>query len=164
MFLLQKISLNALKSDTLQQTKRFSFTQAFPYCPFRKKPFPPSISHLHPAITYCPLKNDAVLVISALTPYAVTPEPRTDSKPFRRRVVRKNGFGSCRRKYLQNYLRQSFESSPGVQRVATLWGTFGSFRTREKNKPFPFREAPRFANLESAHRSRSFAPQQLKPF
>ena len=100
MFLLQKICLNALKSDTLQQTKRFSFTQAFPYCPFRKKPFPPSISHLHPAITYCPLKNDAVLVISALTPYAVTPEPRTDSKPFRRRLVRKTGFDSCRRKTL----------------------------------------------------------------
>ena len=68
--------------------------------PIQKKPFPPSISHLHPAITYCPLKNDAVLVISALTPYAVTPEPRTDSKPFRRRLVRKTGFDSCRRKTL----------------------------------------------------------------
>ena len=68
--------------------------------PIQKKPFPPSISHLHPAITYCPLKNDAVLVISALTPYAVTPEPRTDSKPFRRRFVRKTGFGSCCRKTL----------------------------------------------------------------
>ena len=56
----------------------------------------------------------------ALIPYAVTPEPRTDSKPFRRRFVRKTGFGSCRRKFLQNYFRQSFESSPGVQRVATL--------------------------------------------
>ena len=68
--------------------------------PIQKKPFPPSIYHLHPAITYCPLKNDAVLVISALTPYAVTLEPRTDSKPFRHRFVRKNGFGSCRRKAL----------------------------------------------------------------
>ena len=68
--------------------------------PIQKKPFPPSIYHLHPAITYCPLKNDAVLVISALTPYAVTPEPRTDSKPFRRRFVRKTGFGSCRWKTL----------------------------------------------------------------
>ena len=68
--------------------------------PIQKNPFPPSISHLHPAITYCPLKNDAVLVISALTPYAVTPEPRTDSKPFRRRLVRKTGFGSCRWKAL----------------------------------------------------------------
>ena len=58
--------------------------------------------------------------MSALNPYAVTPERRTDSKPFRRRFVRKTGFGSCRRKYLQKYFRQSFESSPGVQRVATL--------------------------------------------
>ena len=65
-------------------------------------------------------KNTAILLSSALNPYAVTPEPRTDSKPFRRRFVRKTGFGSCRWKLLQKHFRQSFESSPGVQRVATL--------------------------------------------
>ena len=43
-------------------------------------------------------KNTVYLSMSALTPYAVTPERRTDSKPFRRRFVRKTGFGSCRRK------------------------------------------------------------------
>ena len=141
MFLLQKICLNALKSDTLQQTKRFSFTQAFPYCPFRKKPFPPSISHLHPAITYCPLKNDAVLVISALTPYAVTPEPRTDSKPFRRRFVRKNGFGSCRRNLLQQYFRQSFESSPESRGSQTSGVLLVLFVQAKRIKPFPLRES-----------------------
>ena len=54
---------------------------------------------------------------------------------------------------------------PGVQRFANLWCTFGSFRTREKHEKRPFRRKFRgFSNLDSAHRSRSFAPQQLKPF
>ena len=76
----------------------------------------------HPAITCCPPKNDAVLFIFALTPYAVTPERRTDSKPFRRRFVRKTGFGLCRRKLLRNYFRQSFESrsQDGVPRAFWL--------------------------------------------
>ena len=159
-FLLHKLFFSVLKRHPILQTKSFPFEQAFrfysqkpsffepkafllhrPFFTIPSNPFLPSISHSHPAITYCPPKNDAVLFIFALNPHAVTPEPRTDSKPFRRRFVRKTGFGSCRRKYLQNYLRQSFESSPGVQRVATLWGTFGSFRTSEKNKTVPLRES-----------------------
>ena len=59
----------------------------------KRRPFAPSHNLLS-------AKNTAILLISALTPYAVTPEPRTDSKPFRRRLVRKTGFGSCRRKTL----------------------------------------------------------------
>ena len=74
------------------------------YKPFRiaipSHSFLPSIFHSHPAITYCPPKNDAILFIFALNPHAVTPEPRTDSKPFRRCFVQKTGFGSCRRKTL----------------------------------------------------------------
>ena len=109
-----------LKRHPILQTKSFSFAQAFLRCPQKfpvsinqkfsiytglsllhpRNPFPPSISHSHPAITYCPPKNNAVLFISALNPYAVTPEYRTDSKPFRRRFVRKTGFGSCCRKTL----------------------------------------------------------------
>ena len=72
----------------------------------------PAAALFHPAITYCPPKNTAILLSFALTPYAVKPERRTDSKPFRRRFVRKAGFGSCRWKALLNLLRQSFESSP----------------------------------------------------
>ena len=54
---------------------------------------------------------------------------------------------------------------PGVQRFANLWCTFGSFRTREKHeKRSHCREHRGSANLESAHRNGSFAPQQLKPF
>ena len=42
---------------------------------------------------------------------------------------------------------------PGVQRFANLWGTFGSFRTSEKNKIVPLQEARGSANLESAHKT-----------
>ncbi len=99
--------------------KAFLFAQTF-LITLQNHPFPPSISHSHPAITYCPQKRTAVLFISALNPHAVTQEPRTDSKPFRRHFVRKTGFDTCRRELFQDYFRQSFESSPGVQRVATL--------------------------------------------
>ena len=93
----------------------------------------------HPAITYCPPKNDAVLLISALTPYAVKPEPRTDSKPFRRRLVRKTGFDTCRRKALQSYFRQSFESSPESRGSQTSGVLPVLFVQAKRIKPFPFR-------------------------
>ena len=116
----QKALRVALKSRPILQTKNFPFEQAFPcysqkpafFAPkaflfaqtflitLQNHPFPPSISHSHPAITYCPQKSTAVLFISALTPHAVTQEPRTDSKPFRRHFVRKTSFGSCRRKLI----------------------------------------------------------------
>ena len=50
----------------------------------KRQAFPSPISHSHPAITYCPQKNTAILLIPALNPYAVTPELRTDSNPHRR--------------------------------------------------------------------------------
>ena len=54
---------------------------------------------------------------------------------------------------------------PGVQRFANLWCTFGSFRTSEKHeKRLLCRKHRGSANLESAHCSDIFAPQQLKPF
>ena len=97
---LQKTFLTALKSSFFPQSKSLSFSKTFSYCPPKQSFSATNTENFHPAITYCPLKNDAVLFISALTPLAVTPEPRTDSKPFRRRFVRKTGFGSCRRKTL----------------------------------------------------------------
>ena len=71
-----------------------------------------------------------------------------------------------RRKFLQNLFRQSFESFPGVQRFANLWCAFWFFLHNAKStKNVPFRRKLRgFANLESAHRSHSSTPQQLKPF
>ena len=108
----------------------------------------PAAALFCPAITYCPQKNTAVLLISALNPYAVTPERRTDSKPFRRRFVRKTGFGSCRWKLLQKYFRQSFESSPesrGSQpsislkhgRLAHVRSQFSLFRRSPTHKNLP---------------------------
>ena len=114
----------------------------------KRQAFPSSISHSHPAITYCPQKNTAILLIPALNPHAVTPEPRTDSKPFRRRFVRKTGFGSCRRKFLQNYFRQSFESrsQDGVPRA--FYVTFCT--TQKVTTRSLCREHRGFPNLESA--------------
>ena len=176
-----------LKSPPFFEPKAFLLHKPFFTIP--SNPFLPSIFHSHPAITYCPPKNDAVLVISALNPYAVTPEPRTDSKPFRRRFVRKTGFGSCCRKLLQNHFRQSFESrsQDGVprafyvtfcttQKVTTrsLCREHRGFANLEsaypnnnsaltKLKPFP-KEIRGFPNLESAHQNNNFPRTKLKPF
>ena len=99
-----KSFFSVLERHPILQTKNFPFEQAFPcysqkpaffapkafllYKPSlivtQSTPFPPSALHSHPAITYCPPKNTAILFISALTPYAVTPEHRTDSNPHRR--------------------------------------------------------------------------------
>ena len=95
-----KSFFSVLERHPILQTKSISFAQSFlNYHP--KQPFSTTnTANSHPAITYCPLKNTAVLLIFALNPHAVTPEPRTDSKPFRRRFVRKAGVGSCCRKTL----------------------------------------------------------------
>ena len=57
---------------------------------------------------------------------------RTDSKPLRRCFVGKTGFGRSRRKFLQNYFRQSFESSPESRGSQTSGVLFGSFCTTQK--------------------------------
>ena len=136
---MQKTFLTALKSSFFPQAKKLSFSKTFS-CRYPKQSFSTtSATHSHPAITYCPPKNDAVLFISALNPHAVTPEYRTDSKPFRRRFVRKTGFGTCRRKFLQNHFLQSFESSPesrGPQTFGVLFGSFCTTQKERKNVPF----------------------------
>ena len=115
LFTNQKFSICTSLSFLSSNTKCFYKPKAFYlHKPFRiaipSNSFLPSASHSHPAITLLSAKNTAILFISALNPYAVTPERRTDSKPFRRRFVRKTGFGSCCREFFQDYFRQSFES------------------------------------------------------
>ena len=62
-------------------------------------------------------------------------------------------------------IERRFESLPGVQRFANLWGTPRSFRTSEKNKiVLPRRELRGSANLDSARRNGGFARTKLKPF
>ena len=132
------IALLSSKANLFLQTKSFLSAQAFPYRP-QKQPFSATnTANSHPAITYCPQKNTAVLFLSALNPYAVKPERRTDSKPFRRRLVRNAGFGSCRRKYLQKYFRQSFESSPESRGSQTSGVLLVLFVQAKRIKSFPF--------------------------
>ena len=106
----------------------------------------------------------------ALTPCAVKPEPRTDSNHCRRYPAKLQLFAKPVTWWMPVILakisyRPELWIVPGVQRFANLWCTFGSFRTSEKHEKRSFRRKFRgFANLKSAHRSRSFAPQQLKPF
>ena len=141
------IALHKQKKPPFLQTKSFSCAQALPCCPQT-----PSFSVLHlsfpPSHNLLSSKNTAVLSMFALTPYAVTPEPRTDSKPFRRCFVGKTGFDTCRRKALQNLFRQSFESSPesrGSQtsislkhgRLAHVRSQFSLFRRSPTHKNLP---------------------------
>ena len=118
---LRKPFFSVLKRRPFLQTKSFSFVQAFPYC-HPKQPFSALSFPFAPSHNLLFVKNTAILLSSALNPYAVTPEPRTDSKPFRRRFVRKTGFGSCCREFFQDYFRQSFESrsQDGVPRAFWL--------------------------------------------
>ena len=132
------------KTPTFFTNKSFPFTQAFPYRhpkqPFfaLHLPFPPSHNLLF-------AKNTAILLSSALNPYAVTPERRTDSKPFRRRFARKTGFGSCRRNLLQKYFRQSFESLPGSPEGRNPRRVFAVlFARRKKYQSVSLSGAPRF--------------------
>ncbi len=131
------------KTPAFLQTKSISFAQIFPYShpkqPFFTLHFPFAPSH-----NLLSTKNPAILLQSALNPYAVTPERRTDSKPFRRCFVRKTGFGSCRRKFLQKYFRQSFESrsQDGVHslkhgRLAHVRSQFSLFRRSPTHKNLP---------------------------
>ena len=102
--------------------------------------------------------------MSALTPYAVTPERRTDSKPFRRRLVRKNGFGSCRRKLLQNYFRQSFESSPESRGSQTSGVLLVLFVQAKRINPYSL--AGRFEVLQSSNQRTKpkFRTNKIKSF
>ena len=93
-------------------------------------------------------KNTAILLISALTPCAVKPERRTDSNHCRRYPAKLQLFAKPVTWWMpvifaKTPYRPAIWIVPGVQRFANLWCTFGSFRTREKNKPVPFPGAPR---------------------
>ena len=82
-FLLHKPFLAGFKNRPFSQTKSLAFTQTFSYS-HQKQLF--STLHLpfQRPLTYCPPKNTAVLLISALNSYAVKPERRTDSNHCRR--------------------------------------------------------------------------------
>ena len=124
-------------------------------------PFPPSAALFCPAITYCSPKNSVVLFIFAPNPHAVTPEPRTDSKPFRRRFVRKAGFDTCRRKVLLKFSSiELWIEVAGRSPVCFLV----TFCTMQKVTTHSLcREHRGSANLDSARRNSGFAQTKLKP-
>ena len=65
----------------------------------------------------------------------------------------------CRQNRFRHEPPESFTKSfptelwivPGVQRFANLWCTFGSFRTREKNKPVPFLGSSEVSQTSNQH-------------
>ena len=132
-------SLSVLFSKAcLFWAKSFSFVQAFPYRP-PKQLF--SALHLPCAPSHNLLfaKNTAVFLISALNPYAVTPEPRTDSKPFRRCFVRKAGFGSCCRKIPLKFSPTELWIEVAGRSPACFLCYF--LHDAKSDNPFPLRES-----------------------
>ena len=141
--------------------KSFSFVQAFPYR-HPKQLF--STLHLPfaPSHNLLSAKNTAILLQSALNPYAVTPERRTDSKPFRRRFVRKAGFGSCRRKALLKSSSTELWIEVAGRSPVCFLVTFCT--TQKVTIRSLCREFWGFPNLESAHPNNNFPLTKLKPF
>ena len=134
------------------QTKSLSFSQIFPYC-YPKQLF--STLHLPFALslTYCPPKNTAVLLISALNPYAVKPERRTDSNHCRR-YPEKCSFqhsrvlDECRLFSLQKRIDRRFESWVAGLRPACFLVTFCTMQkvtTRTSSQEAPSFCKPRFS-------------------
>ena len=96
-------------------------------------------------------ENSQSCVSTKVTPFAPIQILTGDTREgcaFRRGRLHNDGRSFQRKSRIE----RRFESLPGVQRFANLWGTFGSFRTSEKNKSvLPCREIRGFPNLESAH-------------
>ena len=148
------------KSRLFHKLKMFSFVENLS-CRHSKQPF--STLHLPfpPSHNLLSAKNTAVLLQSALNPYAVTPEPRTDSKPFRRQFARKAGFGSCCRKLYQNYFRQSFESRSQDGVPCAFYVTFCTMQKVTSRSPA--QEASRFCEPRFSTQNKNFAQTQLNP-
>ena len=136
------LSLLVSKTAHFYKPKAFLSHRPFLDC-YPKHPF----SSLHlpfaPPLTYCPPKNTAILLISALTPCAVKPEPRTDSNHCRRYpenccFLRCRLPDECRSFSLQKRIDRRFESSPesrGSQTSGVLLVLFVQAK-RTKNVPF----------------------------
>ena len=158
LFFYTSLSLLSSKNSLFHKPKAFCLHKPF-HITLKKQPFSATnTANSHQAITYCPPKNTAILLQSALNPYAVKPEPRTDSKPFRRRFVGKTGFGRSCRKTLQNHFRQSFESSPESRGSQTSGVLFGSFCTTQKErKNVSFAESIEVSQTSNQHTAVTFS-------
>ena len=138
------LALHELKTPTFFTNKKLSIRANLSLLPPKATLFHHKHHKFPPSHNLLFAKNKALLLSFALNPYVVKPERRTDSKPFRRRFARKAGFGSCRRKLLQEYFRQSFESrsQDGVDslkhgRLAHVRSQFSLFRRSPTHKNLP---------------------------
>ena len=76
---------------------------------------------------------------------------RTDSKPLRRRFAGKTGFGTSRRKALQNLFRQSFESSPESRGSQTSGVLLVLFVQAKSTKNVPFAGSSEVSQTSNQH-------------
>ena len=159
-----QVALHKLKQLPFPQPKHNSFKQAFSYFSQKLPIFAANTINSHPAITYCPPKNTAILLSFALNPHAVTPEPRSDSKPFRRFFCEKPVSTRAAGKLLQNYFRQSFESSPESRGSQTSGVLLVLFVQAKRINPFLAGKLRSSSNLDSARRNGGFARTKLNPF
>ena len=108
------------------------------------------------------VKNTAILLSSALNPLAVTPERRTDSKPFRRRFARKTGFGSCRRKTLLKSTSIELWIAGRRTESRVLFGYF--LHNAKSEKPFPSQGDSRFCKPRISAHKRQIRTNKIKSF
>ena len=146
--------------------KQKAFYSHQPFCiALPSNSFLPSATHSHPAITYCPQKNTAVLLIFALNPHAVTPEPRTDSKPFRRHLCEKpvsaRAVGSISKSIPDRALNRPRESR-GSQPSACFCVTFCTPQKVTKN--VPSQGVPRFCEPRISAHKRQIRTNPIKSF
>ena len=117
------------------------------------------------AITYCELAVQYSFFEQYQSCVCTTVTLSHRFKAFSPAFCRQNRFRHVPPEIFAKSLSAELWIVPGVQRFANLWCTFGSFRTSEKHEKRSLcRKLRGYANLETAHCSRSFTPQQLKPF
>ena len=134
--LLYRIALHELKKSPIFTNQKPCFYPNFflfpPKAPLFRPPPP-----LPTTLNLLFAKNTAVLLLFALNPYAVKPEPRTDSNHCRR-YPEKCSFqhsrvlDECRLFSLQKRIDRRFESSPESRGSQTSGVLFGSFCTTQQ--------------------------------
>ena len=142
-FLFQKALRTLLKNRFFMYKKPFIRTNL--------SLFPSKATFFHPpspvrtTLNLLFAKNTAILWLFALNPYAVKPEPRTDSNHCRRYpenccFLRCRLPDECRSFSQKHRIDRRFESSPesrGSQTSGVLFGSFCTTQKARKNVPFP---------------------------
>ena len=157
-------------SDSLVWAENASFfANQKPFIRTNRSLFPPKATLFHPPppistpLNLLFAKNTAVLLISALNPYAVKPEHRTDSNHCRRypeycSFSQNRLPDECRSFQKKSRIDRRFESSPESRGSQTSGVLLVLFVHAKRINSFPSQGALRFC------KSRISTPQELKPF